>query len=72
MLVPERDVVAVIRSGARSVDEVGRRCDAGTGCGSCRGGIDLLIQAEIRRRSRSSVPDVLLMQLGLFGREGDE
>jgi len=72
MLITERDVVAVIRGGARSVDEVGRRCDAGTGCGSCRGGIDLLIQAEIRRRSRSSIPEGLFAQLKLFGQKDDE
>ena len=53
MLVEERDVVATIRAGARTVDEVGERCDAGTGCGSCRGGIELLIQEEVRRRGRS-------------------
>ena len=74
MLIDERDVVATIRAGARTVDEVGERCDAGTGCGSCRGGIELLIQEEIRRRSRASaVPEGLLLQLGLFGdAEGGE
>ncbi|MEX1363826.1 MAG: (2Fe-2S)-binding protein [Nannocystaceae bacterium] len=71
LLVDERDVVATIRAGARTVDEVGERCDAGTGCGSCRAGIDLLIRAEVRRRSRSSVPEQLLAQLGLFGRDSD-
>ncbi len=68
MLVSEQQVLTTIRAGARSVDEVGERCDAGTGCGSCRGGIELLIQQEVRRRARAPVPDALLAQLGLFDR----
>ncbi|MCX4242337.1 (2Fe-2S)-binding protein [Paraliomyxa miuraensis] len=72
MLVSERDVLATIRAGARTVDEVGERCDAGTGCGSCRGGIELLIQQEVRRRARAPVPEALLAQLGLFGPSGDD
>jgi bacterioferritin-associated ferredoxin len=68
MLVSEQEVVATIRTGARSVDEVGERCDAGTGCGSCRGGIELLIQQEVRRRTRAPLPEALLAQLGLFDR----
>lgn len=68
LLVTERDVVATIRAGAATVDEVGRRCEAGTGCGSCRGGIALLIEREAaRRRRRGSLPERLLAQLGLFG-----
>lgn len=69
MLVSERVVVATIRAGARTVDEVGERCDAGTGCGSCRAGIELLIEQEVRRRTRgrAPVPEALLAQLGLFG-----
>ena len=31
----ERDVDAVIRDGATSVEAVGDRCGAGTGCGAC-------------------------------------
>jgi bacterioferritin-associated ferredoxin len=31
----ERDIDAVIDDGARSVGEIGERCGAGTGCGSC-------------------------------------
>lgn len=72
MLVSERDVLITIRGGARTVDEVGERCDAGTGCGSCRGGIELLIQQEVRRRTRAPLPEALLAQLGLFGRDADD
>ena len=35
----EREVDAIIDDGARSVEEVGRRCGAGTGCGACVGEI---------------------------------
>ena len=31
----DRDVDAVIDEGARTVEDIGRRCGAGTGCGSC-------------------------------------
>jgi|GEM_PF-512743 len=30
-----RDIDAVIDEGARSVEEIGARCRAGTGCGMC-------------------------------------
>lgn len=31
----DRDVDAIIDEGARTVAEIGQRCGAGTGCGSC-------------------------------------
>jgi bacterioferritin-associated ferredoxin len=31
----DRDIDAVIDEGAHTVEEIGRRCGAGTGCGSC-------------------------------------
>jgi bacterioferritin-associated ferredoxin len=34
--VTENEVNAEIALGARSVDEIGERCGAGTGCGMCR------------------------------------
>jgi bacterioferritin-associated ferredoxin len=35
--VSERDLTEAVRDGARTVDEVGRRCGgAGSECGSCR------------------------------------
>lgn len=33
----DRDLEAVIDDGARTVEEIGRRCGAGTGCGTCVG-----------------------------------
>lgn len=32
----DRDINAVIDSGARTVDQVADRCGAGSGCGACR------------------------------------
>jgi bacterioferritin-associated ferredoxin len=32
----DRDVESIIDDGARTLEEIGRRCGAGTGCGSCR------------------------------------
>jgi bacterioferritin-associated ferredoxin len=40
--VTDRDLDKVIEDGASTVEEVGRRCGAGTGCGSCL--------AELRER----------------------
>jgi len=31
----DRELDAVIDDGARTVQEIGQRCGAGTGCGSC-------------------------------------
>ncbi len=36
----DRDVDAIIDDGARTVQEIGRRCGAGTGCGSCVGELE--------------------------------
>ena len=33
----EREVDAIIDDGARTVEEIGQRCGAGTGCGACLG-----------------------------------
>jgi bacterioferritin-associated ferredoxin len=31
----DRDIDAVIDEGAQTVEEIGRKCGAGTGCGAC-------------------------------------
>ena len=62
----EHEVRACIRKGARTVDEVAEACDAGTGCGSCRGTIETVLDEEAqRRRKGDGLPDALL-QLPLF------
>ncbi|MFW6067852.1 MAG: (2Fe-2S)-binding protein [Myxococcota bacterium] len=35
-----------VRNGARTAEQVGAECRAGTGCGGCRPLIDLLIDEE--------------------------
>ena len=34
-VVTEGEVAALVRAGARSVDEIASRCGAGTDCGAC-------------------------------------
>jgi bacterioferritin-associated ferredoxin len=66
----EHEVVACVRRGARTVEEVGDECEAGTGCGSCRGAIKTILEEEAgRRRSggAGAAPEALL-QLSLFKR----
>lgn len=65
LLITQRDVVRVIRAGARTVDAVSEACQAGTGCGSCRGPIAVLLDEEAQRRSRRQAA-AARMQLGLF------
>lgn len=43
--VPEGEVRACIAAGARTVEEVGEGCGAGTGCGSCHSRIDVILMA---------------------------
>ena len=62
----EHEVVACVRRGARSVDEVGDDCEAGTGCGSCRGAIKTILEEEAQRRARGQALPEALLQLPLF------
>jgi bacterioferritin-associated ferredoxin len=43
--VPDSAIRACIARGARTVEEVGDACDAGTGCGSCHDHIDVFLAA---------------------------
>ena len=67
--VTRRQVIACARRGAITLEEVALVCDAGSGCGSCRGAILTILDAEAARRGRSgdAIPPALL-QLPLFGR----
>lgn len=40
-----RDIASAISEGAHTVDQIGERCGAGTGCGSCREFIAEMIEA---------------------------
>jgi len=44
----DRDVKAAIDEGARTVDQVGEACGAGTGCGACRPMIHEMLEAAGR------------------------
>lgn len=47
--VPDNEVHSCIARGARTLDEVGERCGAGTGCGSCHARISALLAASSDR-----------------------
>ena len=43
--VPNSEIRSCIARGARTVEEVGDACGAGTGCGSCHDHIDVFLAA---------------------------
>ncbi|WP_246170792.1 (2Fe-2S)-binding protein [Pseudonocardia hierapolitana] len=43
--VPDAVIRSCVANGARTVEEVGDACDAGTGCGSCHDHIDVFLAA---------------------------
>ena len=44
-IASDTDVKSAIDDGARTVDEVGEACGAGTGCGACRPMIHEMLEA---------------------------
>jgi len=44
--VTDVELRGCIRRGARTVEDIGDACDAGTGCGTCLDTIDVLLTAE--------------------------
>lgn len=67
LVVEDAEVRRAIRQGARTVEDVSARCEAGSGCGACRGTIASMIDDEARRRGSGVDAADLLTQLGLFG-----
>ncbi|HEY8379891.1 MAG TPA: (2Fe-2S)-binding protein [Nannocystis sp.] len=68
----EHEIVACVRRGARTVEEVGEACEAGTGCGSCRGAIRTILEEEAQRRRRGEqTAPAALLQLPLFKLQKD-
>jgi bacterioferritin-associated ferredoxin len=49
----DSEIRDVIDDGARTVDEIGERCGAGTGCGGCRPMIHDMLEASGRGCDRS-------------------
>lgn len=60
LVVGERQILKTIAAGARTVEQIGARCEAGTGCTSCHGAL----QALLDEVAAAGEPDP---QLGLFG-----
>ncbi|MFO7177090.1 MAG: (2Fe-2S)-binding protein [Pseudomonadota bacterium] len=54
--VCDRTIRQCVLEGARSVDQVGAACRAGTGCGGCRPLVEALIELEVRRRESGAGP----------------
>jgi bacterioferritin-associated ferredoxin len=52
--VCDRRIRALINDGATTVEEVGKRCGAGTDCGSCQEKVGELIDEETCRRGAGS------------------
>lgn len=48
----EREIRQLVRQGADSVEEVGRRCGAGACCGSCRPEIQRIVAEETEREAQ--------------------
>ncbi|MDQ1711058.1 MAG: bacterioferritin-associated ferredoxin [Frankiaceae bacterium] len=55
--VTERTVRAAVAAGAGSVEEIGRRCTAGTHCGACHPELERLL-SERRRPPGDAVVDL--------------
>jgi bacterioferritin-associated ferredoxin len=55
--VTETELQACIAGGARTVEEVGDACGAGTGCGGCVDDVDVFLAAAV---SPSEIPDLPL------------
>ena len=45
--VTEAEIRGCVAAGARTVGEIGERCEAGTGCGSCQERIGALLRATM-------------------------
>jgi len=45
--VSDRKVLEVLREGARTTEDVGRACGAGTRCGGCRHALEELVAAAL-------------------------
>jgi bacterioferritin-associated ferredoxin len=59
----DRDLDAVIDDGARTVQEIGQRCGAGTGCGSCVDELrDRLVSKGANGCSRDCAQDLVSLR----------
>ncbi len=70
--VTDNEVNAEIALGARTVDDIGERCDAGTGCGACHESIDDLLARAAERRTAGCCGNGCGAACGLPARAGHE
>ncbi|WP_232664438.1 (2Fe-2S)-binding protein [Pseudonocardia sp. TRM90224] len=54
--VTDTEIRSCIARGARTVEEVGDACEAGTGCGSCHDHIDVFLAAAHSPSVIASLP----------------
>jgi bacterioferritin-associated ferredoxin len=54
--VPDSEIRSCIARGARTVEEVGDACGAGTGCGSCLDHIDVFLAATHAPSAIATLP----------------
>ncbi|HVL86218.1 MAG TPA: (2Fe-2S)-binding protein [Pseudonocardia sp.] len=54
--VTDTEVRSCIAAGARTVDDVGDACGAGTGCGSCHDHIDVFLAAAHATSALAGLP----------------
>lgn len=59
----DRDVDAIIDEGARTLEEIGERCGAGTGCGTCHEELrDRLLAKGANSCPRDCAPDLVSLR----------
>jgi bacterioferritin-associated ferredoxin len=54
--VTEHELHGCIRAGARTVEDIGEACGAGTGCGTCLDRIDVLLAASLGQGELAELP----------------
>jgi bacterioferritin-associated ferredoxin len=60
--ISDREIRSCARQGASSVGEVGRLCDAGTGCGGCRPEIASILDGERRPMAAAEYRSLPVLQ----------
>jgi bacterioferritin-associated ferredoxin len=56
LAVSDRKVVKAVQHGARSVEEIGDHCGAGTCCGGCHPSLEALLAAHAPARPAHDLP----------------
>jgi bacterioferritin-associated ferredoxin len=68
MSVSEEEIATAIEAGATSIEGVGDRCEAGTGCQSCHEAISCMLREHSESLLQAGTGPGALQQLSLFGR----